>query len=318
VGSVYSDASGRFTITSDSVYPPLYNDSYRVSITAYTYSAYVGTNFEVGPGADVDLGSLQLTPLPTIGSVSGQLVDGFSRKPIAGDSEPYPQITLVKCNVGDCGLFTSFASPGSDGRFSFTPQTALSLLEPGSYQIYVFADQYEFLTSPVFSVGADQHLDLGQIALQPYPIRLVNPLGCTSIPASGERCDYSVQVVSSLKRRAGYQIWSTISASGPGTAYGLTTFQPQAARQISLRPGQAQTVRFRVDVPASVPGGTSFCVNVYIAADQRGFFFQPVNQRQLFCASKDASGAFRQLSEEEGRQLRQRLNGVPEGQRTRR
>lgn len=310
------DGSGSFSFTADYSGRALYPGSYIISVFGQPYEALNPAPFDVAAGELKDLGTLTVRKQPVIGSVSGRLVDAVSGEPISSAT-----VYLNACDDFGSGEFCfrirATITTGADGNFSFSPADTFDPLIPGRYKITYSADQYNSADLPAFSVGEDEHVALGTIAVEPFAVRITEATGCSFIPASGGVCEYRVRLVNGQRNAKKVHVWSVINTFGSFPAPD-TTFQPEAARTISLKPGESRVVRFRLPVPAAVRPGTIFSAEVLASPDTRAFYFEPANRRTIFSAYKDFGGTFQQLPEEAARELQQQLRGVPAERRGRR
>lgn len=313
---ITADETGRFEFISTPDFSQLFTGLYRIRIDRSGYHPYTGAIFAVTQ-LDTDVGTIALDPLPQIGSVSGQLVNAVNGAPLAGQEAPFASVMLIRCVDGACWESLASTSTDAEGRFQFIANES-GYLPPGEYIIQVYAEQYNAVSTEPFMVAEDEDYTLGPVALQSIPLRMENPFGCGDIQASGGVCRFGVDVANGTADRSVYQIWSVVTVYGPGTSLRTNAFQPQEAQRIVLRRGAETTVRFRLQVPASVPANTVICASVFAAEDQRGFYFYSANQRFIFCGTKQADGTIRIMPESEGRATQNRLQGIPAGPPTRR
>lgn len=318
VGFEFSDFDGRFRFVSDE-FRTLYAGDYQLRVFAFTLPFFEQTReFSHAPGVDTDLGDIGLDPLPLIGAVSGRLVDAVSGEPVRGDQEPFGYVTLLQCLEDGTECFYPVASLSTDeaGRFVLSGGGPF-FIRPGTFVLSFTGYQYEPGQTEPFTVGADEQLDLGDLAMQPLPLRLLVGKRCESIPSSGGTCRYEALVANSQPFADAVQVWNTVTVFQFGQFY-TSNFQPEPAQKVRLAPGETKRVRFSLAVPPTVAEGAVACVTYFVADNTRGFYFQPLNVREAFCFIKEFDGSFRMLAAEEGRTLMQRLQGVPETIRNRR
>lgn len=315
-----SDADGSFAFSEATLGFPLYDELYQITVSAPNYEYLAPVQFSVAGGADYSLGDVALSPITMIGSVSGRLVDATTGRPLTSTSAAYNFVTLMQCDeFGSCYSAVAYTSVDENGYFRFSADNAYNwqILRPGSYAIAYGAEQYVAGQTAPFTVGEGQDLAYGDIAVQPYPVRLLDGVSCGTISARGGTCTYTLRVVNGQNKAVTLRAWSTVATSNPYSAY-ASTFQPQEAQKLRLRPGETRTVSFSFDVPARVAAATSICTQFFVANDAKGFYFAPVNQRYGACVTKDANGDFKPVAGEKQRELRQRMNGLPPSQRGRR
>lgn len=300
-----TDADGRFSARVSEGYQ-LYEGSYTINIYTDRYEGYLGSPFIVGPGEFSERGEIALTPIPLIGSVSGRLVDTMTGKPLSGTSEPHAQVSLDYCDSLYGCYSIAYTWPDADGNFTFTPNSTTRPLS-GTYALSYWATQYIPGRTEKFSVGAGEHHNAGNVTIDPVPVRIENIVGCDNIAPEGGICRYSADLISNVAQRTNFQVWSAVRSYTPG-GYTSSSFQPQESKLVLLRYGQSRKVSFSFNVPRNVPADTIICVDIFVARDQRGYYFSSLNQSYSpFCVYKDASGPFRLMTEEQSREFQQRL-----------
>lgn len=309
VASLSPDDQGRFRFEESTVGYPLFSGSYRVTYSGFpAYSQSSSAIFTVGPGQSYDVGDLAGERVPAIGSVKGRLIDAVTGEPLAGDGEVGAGVSLARCEEFGCFYGSSSAIVDSAGRFVIPGIEPFSVITPGRFVLNFSGAQYISGQTEPFDVAEGQDRDLGDIPVQPFPLRMLQGRSCASIPTDGGLCQHSLRVINGQATADTIQVWSTITVSNP-IMHSNSAFQPQSAVKVRLRPGQAREVGFNVMVPANVPAGTVSCVTYYLADDTRGFYFQPLNTRSGFCFVKEYDGSFRLTDAEEGRQLAERARG---------
>ncbi len=311
-----SDNDGKFAFTSSPTQALLYDDTYIVQVTAWNYEAATTPQFTVAGGNDYSVGDLALQPIAMIGSVSGRLVDAITGKPLSGSADTYASARLLQCDTWGCYKPVAYASPGEDGTFRFESQSPYGDGIPaGTYVVAYGADQYISGQTAQFSVGEGKSHNVGTIKVQPVPLRLLVGPDCGSIPARGGTCKYTLKLVNSQNKSMSLRIWSTVETWNP-MAPSSSSFQPQDAQKVRLRPRASQVATFSFDVPKNVAAYTSICTEFYVADDAKGFYFAATNHLYGLCVQKDASGNFKPVKGDDALKLRQRMHGLPEGQRS--
>lgn len=314
VASISPDDQGGFRFEENSIGVPILSGSYRVAYSSFpAYSQSFSAVFTVEPGQSVDVGDLLGERLPALGSVSGRLVDAVTGEPLPGDGEVGAMISLTRCEEFGCFASSGAMFVDSVGRFVILGIEPFSVIAPGRFAINFSGTQYISGQTAPFDVAEDQDLDLGDIPVQPFPLRMLQGSTCADIPADGGRCRHSLRVINGQTTTEDIQVWSTISVTNPASAFNNSIFQPESAERVRLRPGQSREIRFSVMVPANVPAATVSCVSYYLADDTRGFYFQPLNTRSGFCFVKEHDGSFRMVDAEEGRLLAEGVRGPAQG-----
>jgi hypothetical protein len=260
-------------------------------------------------------GSYRLTvglPPPAIGSISGRLIDAVSGQPLRGDQSPLASVTLQRCTAESCFETVAYQSTDSAGEFRFTLDYAGTPLAVGTYQVQSFASEYESAQTDPFAVGEGEDFDVGDIALQPPPVRFSEIRPCGDLPPEGGLCLYSVRVTNTSAARLQGQAWSLVNGFGIGSRLGYTSFQAIGLGYMNLQPGQSRVARFVFRVPARVSDGAGICTQVYFGQGREPYFDTLAGGVPLFCILKGFTGGFTVLSEKESlRLLRDPNNGRP-------
>jgi hypothetical protein len=265
-----------------------------------------------GTGGSSGTYQLTVTLAPLIGSISGRVVDAEAGNPLPGDAEPFTWVFLYRCFDGsactsNAPVEDQFAD--SAGRFRFDPDISGNLLEPGWYQLAIYANQYQYIPTDPFEVAAFQDLDLGDVPLQPYPIQFSNVTPCENLPSTGGTCTYSVRVRNSSEKLFTGLAWSPVQGFYIGSLSDYTLFQTLPVA-LAIKPGTNKVARFSFYVPGSVADGAFICPLIFVGKGLHPFF-NTVNWRELFCISKEATGAFSVVPEKETqkmfRQMKERM-----------
>lgn len=123
-------------------------------------------------GGGVGTYTLTLAPVLMAGSITGRLVDAETGLPLSGDYPLYASLELRRCRAGGCGEVVGRINAATDGSFRFETDIAGGALLTGAYQLHATVGQsyrYQPTTTPSFVIGKGEDLDVGSIALAPYP-----------------------------------------------------------------------------------------------------------------------------------------------------
>jgi hypothetical protein len=305
VGGSTIPSDGRFEFLG-SVWTPFRPGLYAIEITSSRFELLRTTPVEIAADAFVDLGDVALTLLPSVRSISGRLIDSVTGGPVPGTSDPFAYVTFYRCAAFGCNYFVGSVAVDTTGRFQIRSVDLMSPLLAGDYVLTAAAEQYVSLQGITFSATLNQDVDLGDIKIQPYPVRFSDTQGCQNIPASGGICRYSVRVTNGMTTTLNAASWSVITASlytGQQYTGGNSTFQPEPARTLRLRSAKSEVLQFSFRVPAGALNGTTICATAYVSADRTTRLFNTIGQRQLFCIVKTAAGPFQRMSEREIRDM---------------
>jgi hypothetical protein len=303
-GHTYTASDGTFRF--DGPFLGLNEGEYRVVLSDFRYElTEVGPFFAAARQA-VDLGDIALPRSPAVGSIRGRLTDAATGQPLPGNSDPFAWVELQLCDQFSPFCWTIRSMPaGPDGSFHFAGGPG-SFLPPGTYQIRVFADQYEAFTSAPFFVGDDVDYDTGELRIKSFPVRihLVEP--CPPIPARGGNCRFTVRITNGMPGHLTGETWSVVQASFLGSPVHFTSFQTGISKAISLQPGGSATVPFTFFVPGEVSDGAYICAAGFAAG--RPHAFNTLGQHHLFCLVK-GGGVFSVVPEREKREAVRRSQG---------
>lgn len=185
-----ADTEGRFRFERNWNGVPLGIGTYRVWVTWNSYVETTTEPFQISEGESRDLGDILLQPLPHIGSIGGQVVDSFTGLPIVGAS-----VELRKCEEWGCnGWGMNSQLSDAQGRFRFERTAWGEFIPPGSYQIVVWANYYNYLQFGPFTVADGEQRDLGAVPLDAWP-RVGSISGRIVDSETGEPVSASVQLV---------------------------------------------------------------------------------------------------------------------------
>jgi hypothetical protein len=229
----------------------------------------------------------------SVGSISGRIVDAINGDSLPGDTEPFAFVTLLRC--GESCIEVNNQPADGQGRFQFSVDFSGAPLEVGTYQVVSFANQYQEGRSAFFEVAEGQHLDIGEVGLQPFPVQFSDTIPCDNLPPEGGKCRYTVRVRNGMGTVLTGEAWSLVSASGIGSFTDFTNFQVRYLKPLTLESNESRNISFEFNVPSRVREGATICTSVYIGQhtpnDQRlDVLFNTVGQRDLFCVTKEATG----------------------------
>ena len=234
-------------------------------------------------------GSYQLTvsPVQTIGSITGVITDAVSGLPLRGDAVPFASVQLLQSTQFGWNYVNSQLA-GADGRFNFSSDSNGAPLRVGDYAVIAHADQYQTYQTQSFSVGEGENHDLGSVPLTSFPVRFSEVQPC-AVPTDGAICEFSVKITNGLATRLSGQAWSIIIGESLGTFAAFSHFQTDVPLGVSLDPGQSKVLTFRFRVRASVPDGAYMCARIYVGQSPSALF-NTVGQNFLFCFVKGSNG----------------------------
>jgi hypothetical protein len=309
VGFQQADSDGLFEFTSDQFGNVLTADTYQVQASAAGFDGFMIGPFGVTEGEALELGDLTLNRIELIGTVSGRVVDAVTGDPVSGFLPPFAVVFLERCENDMC-FAVAGATPDLDGLFSF--DGALFSIQPGSFRLRGYADDYSELVSDEFAVAAFENVELGDLHLAPFPIQFGVVQEC-EIPAGGGLCEFSITAANRGPGRYRGEAWAIVELFSPGASRS-TRFQVgnvgpinPMPRRINLKQGASTTLGFRLDTPATVPEGSVVCVSITVGRDPDPQF-NTQGDRFISCAVKNA-GEFEALPKKEIRQRYRDLAG---------
>ena len=283
VSSLPTSSDGRFRFDN---YGSL-GGTYLIEVSAGAYETKRFGPFEFN-GANLEVGDLAIAPLPTIGSISGRLVDAVTGKPIA---QVFPAfVQLFRCTDDNCFELVNSLVPDSQARFRFESDSSGNPLTAGTYQIWSSAEQYQQKITDPFIVGEGMHETLGNLSLTSFPVRFSDVKPCADIPASGGECVFTVRIWHGLATKFSGKTWSMVNASLPESTVGTSDFQLNVPKVLKLDRGQSRVVRFRFNIPGSSnPATASICPRVFVGRGN-SFRFNTVGFTELFCVLRNPQG----------------------------
>lgn len=289
VANTVSDLEGEVRFQSGFFYT--LTGDYQLSLSAYNYQTSE-VDVHVAEAQQVDLGTVLLQPVPRVGSINGRVVDEHTRAPLSGTADPFARVDLFNCRQGPPCYAIRSTYTDAEGRFRFEG-SSLNPLLTGTYQVRFRADQYYPNEVEPFFVGNGQNLDVGDVGLKSFPVRVRITQPCGAIPSTGGSCGYTVRFSNGLPSRFDGEVWTVVQGYDTGTSAGATTFQTENPRPINLRAGESLDMPFTFTVPGLVNDGAYICVQGFAA--RRPNPFNTLGQDILFCLVK-GEGGFTQVA----------------------
>ena len=224
-------------------------------------------------------------PPEPIQAITGRLVDAVTGAPLPGNAPPYPFIELIRCTVDGCFTWLNSTVPDEFGVFRLETDSAGLPMDPGQFLVRAYAQEYTPAEVGPFDVASGETADLGDIALQPPPFVFENVVPCTNIPATGGKCNYSVDIRSNTDVPVKGLGWSIIEAWGSTSPVGFTRFPADQNRNVTLGAFKVRTLNFSFTVPADVGAGTFMCADAWFS-DRTSDYFGTLLNQPLFCVMK--------------------------------
>lgn len=251
---------------------------------------------------------LSVTPTFTINSITGRVADAISRRPIPGSSPFNGRTELIFCDDLYC-ISVNSAQLDDSGNLRYETDYNGNRLLAGRYILNAYAEQYQPLSKDIGTINQGQDFNLGVVGIQPFPIQFSEVVPCQNVPASGGRCDYSVNIRNTQASAFRGLAWSNLGAYGTGSFVGASQFTADDEHVALTRAGKSGSVKnfvFHFDVPAKVPDYASFCTDVWLGNNARIPSLDTVGQYFLFCIQKDpaSNGSFRLMSRDEAQAMR--------------
>ena len=311
-GYTYSAADGTFRFEPGNF--SLWDDilragNYQLTVNAgASYQNYRSAPFQILEGQDLDFGDIGIQPVPVVGSIRGRLVDAVTGDPLpGGDVAPFARVELQSCPTVSSGGCWTVRYAGVDAQGSFVFQTSQSHpLMPGHYRVVGFADQYEETAGPELDVAEGQHLDVGDLAVKSFPVRINLVSACSSVPATGGSCAYEVRVSNGNSSALKGSIWSLVQSVPRYWWEGFkpTEFQAGTTKNVTLSPGASVNLSFSFTVPASLREGTAICARAFTSEKKNPF--ETIGTKDLFCVYKSGQG-FQVMPDAEKRELMKKV-----------
>lgn len=301
--STGTDGTFRLQNGTYSVYGPLLEGSYKLSVQAAGLQVANVGPYALTGGQVLNVGDISLQGVPSVGSISGRLVDEVTGRPLSGLGVPYAQVALYGCSAFGCSYWQGqFVQ--ADGTFRFEGSLYYPL-PPGRYQIVASADQYQETFGQPFEVADGDHLSHGDFRVKSMPARVDLAQPC-AIPAEGGTCQMTMRVTNGSPTRLAGEAWGVVEASWIGSPAQRTRFQVGSPRTLSLEPGDSVIVPLTFEVPGTVSNGSYICVNGFAA--QRPHAFNTLGTHPLLCFFKGVDG-FLQVPEDKKRDAVRRARG---------
>jgi hypothetical protein len=253
-----------------------------------------------------DSGPYQIMIGFTIESITGRLVNAVSGAPIVGGP---PGSSGVRLDRPGGGIPVSFVNIDANGEFRIDSDIDAFPIDAGEYELRTSVDGFEVATRS-FSVGHGESLDLGDIALTPFPLQFTNVRPCPNIGAQGGTCRYSVTVVNNTESPLAGQALSLVTAGRDESVFEASTRRvgrnPVRA-QLSIPARSSRDLTFFFDVPSLAPISTEICAQIQVGVNPAPLF-NMVRQDFLFCLRRGAA-SFEVMRAEEGRALFDLMQG---------
>lgn len=315
LGFTLTEVDGSFRFDADFSGQPLQAGSYQLQVAGGgLYRGLTTEPFLVSEGEVSDVGDLLLERVRFIGTVSGRLVDLIDGRPLSGGPPSHAVASLQRCDEVDFCEFVTDILVDLEGRFAVDGEGIGA--EVGSYRILGFAQQYELSITPRFALGEDEDLDLGDIALDPWPVQLFEIHPCDHLPAEGGTCRFDLIVRNGEEERFSGAIWGLVEGLGIGSFVGSTRFQvgrvgadnPMPQR-FNLASGEQELFELGFEVPEEVMNGSFFCATVLVGRAPSPHL-DTLGERFLFCIAKGLEG-FEVVPETKGRRMLGSLRQAP-------
>lgn len=254
-----------------------------------------------------------LPPPPSMGSITGRVVDAVSGEPLSGSSPPYAYVELLGCNGDEC-LFLNGQGTDSGGRFFFDRDSDNRSLSVGSYQVLAYASGYQDGKTDLFKVDEGEDFNVGDIALNPPAMTISDIQPCAELPSQGGTCLYSVRIHNNTNGYLYGMAWSLVEGFNLGSELDYTMFEATTnrafqlfaiRRRIYLQPFSDTVLRFQFKVPSFVNDGSGFCTRVFVGLDPYPLV-NTVEDEYLFCTYKRETG-FQVMSESKSQEIFQSL-----------
>ena len=254
--------------------------------------ADVGDGAFSGNGSGSSLGAyaIELAQSPArIGSISGRMIDAAGDFPLPGGIHPNGFILLDFCTPDGCFPATNQRADAS-GRVRFVLDQVNRPLLAGDYVLTALADGYTPIRRTL-RVGEDEHVDVGDLPLDPQPVGVSDVRTCTELPIQGGVCEFSARIRNNSNAPLAVTAHSVVLDSRSQVRFEASTSRSGAeARRARLRipPSGSAPVAFSFDVP-SFNGDSFICVQLFVGYEPAPFF-NNARSIDLFCVVKGARG----------------------------
>lgn len=259
-------------------------------------------------GGGVGTYQMTITPFAAIRSISGRVIDALTGDPLPGNTDPFTFVRLLRCGEFGCSDVNGLPAD-SEGRFLFNRDFTGQPLEVGTFQVIAFANEYQPGQTDPLEVAEGEDRDLGDVPLQPFPVRFSEIRPCGDLPPEGGTCSYSVRVTNRLGTTLNGAAWSLVFSGGIGSLIDFTNFQTANPTGMTLASEASKVVQFSFDVPSTIRDGALICTQVFFGQNRRAPFFNTLGQKNLFCILKGFTGGFSVVPEKEAQEMFRQLNG---------
>lgn len=304
IGYAYTDANGafRFQPGNGTIWDSVLRAG-EYKIVVYPPAGYLNLEsplFTVGEGEDFDLGNVPVSPIPIVSSIRGRAVDALTQAPLAGDAAPFAQVELLSCPSG-WGWCYAVATQQTDSQGGFLFKSGYwGSLEGGVYKVRVYADQYYTTESVEVAAADEEDVDMGDVAVKSFPVRLTLAQGCGPIPSTGGACDFKVRVTNGGTGPLKADNWTLVRGVGTEIPGEVTQFQAGTTKAVNLASAASTDIAYTFNVPSSLRDGTIICARTYAAEKKNAF--SAIGAHDLFCLQKGAPG-FTLLTGQEKREV---------------
>ena len=314
-----TDSQGYFRFEGE------FDGNFRVSVNADPYFYEQPVLRPTGPsdyasiliprGTHYDFGVIPLVPIVPVQSISGQVIDRVTGRPLSGAGEPYARVQLFR--QSQTGLdFVAEIATDHDGTYVFSSAVVGRPLIQGDYRVVGYANQYQTSENFVDVLGVQPR----EVRVAPVlrllsnPVRITNVMPCRSVPAQGGTCEFSYNVTVGGAARMAGTAWSLVNATGTGGFTDGTNFVAceQPLTLVAGPSATSQEVRCRFSVPARVPAYASICTDARFGEDSRANPHWTVQAEidPLFCMMKlPGQGTFKVLPQRAAVELSRREAG---------
>jgi len=231
---------------------------------------------------------------PSIGSISGRLVDALTIEPLLPRQST--RVELQRCSDGFCS-FVDSQSTDALGRFRFEFNSPRRRMPVGTYVVVGSATEYGSRSSERVAVGADEDVDFGDIALTPPPVLFSGIAPCASLLPQGGVCEFSANIRNNTRAPLAGVVRSIVRGSNFFSSGNPVLFEANSsmpgddARRILVEvpPFSSSVVTFAFEAPSFLSNGNEICADLYLGV-RPSPLFNTVRTQNLFCLRKGANG----------------------------